>query len=158
MGFLDTMRTWIGAGPEEPDEEMNQSAEQEQEVAQEPARSVPAGIHPIREARAEERKGRANAMQNNGSQVVLLCPTSFEDASAIADHLCQQHTVVLNLERADLEVTRRLVDFLSGVAYANKGMIRRVAKQTFMITPQGIEAVGELTEADEFSSDPNATF
>ena len=95
-----------------------------------------------------------NAMPSNGStQVVLLCPTSFEDASAIADHLCQQHTVVLNLEGADREVTRRLVDFLSGVAYANKGLLRRVAKQTFLITPQGIEALGELTENGEFSGE-----
>ena len=150
MSFLDTVRTWIGVGAEEPDEDMTQQPEQEQDAEQEPVRPAPAGIHPIREARAEERKGRMNAMQNNGgSQVVLLCPTSFEDASAIADHLCQQHTVVLNLEGADREVTRRLVDFLSGVAYANKGLLRRVAKQTFMITPQGIEAVGELTETGE---------
>ena len=156
MGFLNTVRTWIGVGEEEPEEGMTQQAEPENkaEPEQAPARPAQSGIHPIREARVEERKGRMNAMPSNGStQVVLLCPTSFEDASAIADHLCQQHTVVLNLEGADREVTRRLVDFLSGVAYANKGLLRRVAKQTFLITPQGIEALGELTENGEFSGE-----
>ena len=154
MSFLDTVRTWVGVGQDEPDDDMTQQPEQTPDAEQEQARPAPTGIHPIREARAEERKGRMNAMPNNGaSQVVLLCPTSFEDASAIADHLCQQHTVVLNLEGADREVTRRLVDFLSGVAYANKGLLRRVAKQTFMITPQGIEAVGELTDTGELTNE-----
>ena len=51
-------------------------------------------------------------------KVVLVKPERFEDASTIADHLNNKRTVVLNLESTNKEVSRRLVDFLSGVAYA----------------------------------------
>ena len=52
-------------------------------------------------------------------------PERFEDASTIADHLNNKRTVVLNLESTNKEVSRRRVDFLSGVAYANNGQIKR---------------------------------
>ena len=62
----------------------------------------------------------------------------FDDASAIADHLNAKRTVVLNLESRNKEVSRRRVDFLSGVAYANNGQIKRVANSTFIITPYNV--------------------
>ena len=59
-------------------------------------------------------------------QVVLFKPISFgEDTRTIADELLKRHTVVLNLEKTEKEVSRRIVDFLSGVAYANNGKIKR---------------------------------
>ena len=77
-------------------------------------------------------------------QVVLVKPERFEDASAIADQLNAKHTVVLNLESASKEVSRRLIDFLSGVAYANNGQIKRVATSTFIITPYNVDIMGDL--------------
>ena len=68
-------------------------------------------------------------------QVVLVKPEKFEDASAIADHLREKRTVVLNLESTNKEIARRLLDFLSGVAYANEGKIKKVAISTYIITP-----------------------
>lgn len=76
-------------------------------------------------------------------QVVLVKPERFDDASAVADHLNQKRTVVLNLESTNKEVSRRLVDFLSGVAYANNGQIKRVANNTFIITPYNVDIVGD---------------
>lgn len=76
-------------------------------------------------------------------QVVLVKPERFDDASAVADHLNQRRTVVLNLESTNKEVSRRLVDFLSGVAYANNGQIKRVANNTFIITPFNVDIVGD---------------
>ena len=60
-------------------------------------------------------------------QVVLVKPERFDDAPSIADHLNAKRTVVLNLESTSKDVARRLVDFLSGVAYANNGQLKRVA-------------------------------
>ena len=77
-------------------------------------------------------------------KVVLVKPKHFEEASDIADHLNNKRTVVLNLEDADKEVSRRLVDFLSGVAYANNGQIQRVANSTFIITPYNVDIMGDL--------------
>ena len=77
-------------------------------------------------------------------QVVLVKPERFEDASAIADQLNAKHTVVLNLESTGKEISRRLIDFLSGVAYANNGPIKRVATSTFIITPYNVDIMGDL--------------
>ncbi len=79
-------------------------------------------------------------------QVILVKPEQFEDASAIADHLNAKKTVVLNLESATKELSRRLVDFLSGVAYANNGQIKRVANSTFIITPYNVDIMGDLID------------
>ncbi len=72
-------------------------------------------------------------------QVVLAKPEKFDDAPAVADHLNAKRTVVLNLEAAPKEVSRRLIDFLTGVAYANKGNIQLVANSTFIITPYNVD-------------------
>ena len=77
-------------------------------------------------------------------QVVLVKPERFEDASAIADQLNAKHTVVPNLESTGKEISRRLIDFLSGVAYANNGQIKRVATSTFIITPYNVDIMGDL--------------
>ena len=77
-------------------------------------------------------------------QVVLVKPERFEDASAIADQLNAKHTVVLNLESTGKEISRRLIDFLSGVAYANNGQIKRVATSAFIITPYNVDIMGDL--------------
>ena len=79
-------------------------------------------------------------------QVVLVKPERFEDASSIADHLNQKRTIVLNLESATKDVTRRLIDFLSGVAYANNGQIKRVANSTYIITPYNVGIQGDLLD------------
>ncbi len=84
-------------------------------------------------------------------QVVLVKPEHFEDASTIADHLNAKRTVVLNLESANKEVARRLIDFLSGVAYANEGQIKKVANSTYIITPYNVGIMGD-DFLDELSS------
>ncbi|MBQ4101819.1 MAG: cell division protein SepF [Oscillospiraceae bacterium] len=79
-------------------------------------------------------------------QVVLVKPERFEDAPSIADHLTNKRTVVLNLESANKDVIRRIVDFLSGVAYALNGQIKRVASSTFIITPYNVDIMGDLLD------------
>lgn len=79
-------------------------------------------------------------------QVVLVKPERFDDASAVADHLNAKRTVVLNLESTSKDIARRLVDFLSGVAYANNGQIKRVANSTFIITPYNVDIMGDLLD------------
>lgn len=77
-------------------------------------------------------------------QVVLFKPERFgEETCAIADELLKMHTVVLNLENTNKDVSRRIIDFLSGVAYANGGKIKRVATSTFIITPYNVDLTGD---------------
>ena len=81
----------------------------------------------------------------------MVKPERFDDATAIADHLADRRTVVLNLEAANKDIQRRLIDFLSGVAYAHGGRIKRVANSTFIITPSNVDVMGELL-LDEMDS------
>ena len=84
-------------------------------------------------------------------QVVLVKPERFDDARPVADHLNSKHTVVLNLESTNKDVSRRLIDFLSGVAYANNGQIKRVANSTYIITPYNVNIMGDLLDELESS-------
>lgn len=77
-------------------------------------------------------------------QVVLTKPEKFSDAREIADNLNEKRTIVLNLESTNKEEALRLLDFLSGVAYANDGEIKKIAKSTFIITPYNVDVMGDL--------------
>ena len=79
-------------------------------------------------------------------QVVLAKPEKFEEVRGIADNLNEKRTVVLNLESVSKDVARRLIDFLTGVAYANNGQIKRVANSTFIITPYNVDVMGDLID------------
>ena len=84
-------------------------------------------------------------------QVVLVKPEEFSEAPSIGDHLNNKRTVVLNLESTPKDISRRLVDFLSGVAYANHGTLKRVANSTFIITPYNVDIMGDML-IDELES------
>lgn len=77
-------------------------------------------------------------------QVVICRPLHFaEEIRSVADELLQSHTVVLNLEETDKEAYRRIIDFLSGVAYAKGGKIKRIATNTYIVTPCNVDLTGE---------------
>ena len=96
----------------------------------------------------EERRSNkvVNIHTTTQLQVVLVKPERFENASEIADHLREKRTVVLNLESTNKEIARRLLDFLSGVAYANEGKIKKVAVSTYIITPYNVDILGDLID------------
>lgn len=98
---------------------------------------------------AENAKKKGKVVNINATtqlQVVLVKPEKFENASDIADHLREKRTVVLNLETTNKDVSRRLIDFLSGVAYAGEGKIKKVAANTYIITPYHVDIMGDLID------------
>lgn len=77
-------------------------------------------------------------------QVGIFKPERFgEETRSIADELMKTHTVVLNLEDTNKDMARRILDFLSGVAYANNGKIKRVASNTYIIIPSNVDLTGD---------------
>ena len=97
------------------------------------------------ERRSEDRHNKVvNIHATTQLKVVLVKPERFENASEIADHLKEKRTVVLNLESTNKDVARRLIDFLSGVAYAGEGKIKKVAANTYIITPYSVDIMGDL--------------
>ena len=97
-----------------------------------------------------ERKAKNTSGTASQMQVVIVKPDHFEDVTMIADHLNAKKSIVLNLESSNRETSRRILDFLSGAAYANGGTIRKVANSTFMITPGSVDIMGEFF-MDEYS-------
>ena len=85
-------------------------------------------------------------------QFVLAKPEKREDLVDIADHLLYRKTVILNLEYVPNE-TRRFVDFLSGVAYALNGQVKKIAAHTFLIIPGGLDISGDIF--DDIESELN---
>ncbi len=79
-------------------------------------------------------------------QVVLVKPDRFENAAEIADHLREKRTVVLNMEQTSKDVSRRILDFLSGAAYAQEGKVKKVALSTYIITPYNVDILGDLID------------
>ena len=97
--------------------------------------------------RSEDRHNKVvNIHATTQLKVVLVKPERGEHASEIADHLKEKRTVVLNLESTNKDVARRLIDFLSGVAYAGEGKIKKVAANTYIITPYSVDIMGDLID------------
>ena len=152
MSFLDKIRDLVSAADDDGyDEDVKTEA---------PAKDVPQGndyFSSSTTGRTYERekttqfpsdrksKGSSqNVRIDSQLQVALVKPERFEDVPAIADHLADGRTVVLNLEAANRDTQRRLLDFLSGAAYAHGGRIKKVANSTFIITPKNVDVMGEL--------------
>ena len=69
----------------------------------------------------------------------VVKPESFDSVAQIADHLLSKRTVVLNLENTNKETARRLIDFLSGVAYSIDGSLKQIASNAYVITPSNVD-------------------
>ena len=152
MGFLDEFKRLAHPYEDEDDEEFEddyepsprpvERRERERSVRSEPSYTSPA----MDELEARRSNKVVNIRAATQLQVVLVKPERFENASEIADHLREKRTVVLNLESTNKEIARRLLDFLSGVAYANEGKIKKVALSTYIITPYNVDILGDLID------------
>lgn len=93
-------------------------------------------------------------------ELKVVKPERYSNVQQIADHLLNHRTVVLNLESTNKETAKRLLDFLSGVAYSINGQLKRVASNTFVITPENVDVSGEQmrTASGEDTSNFTTTF
>ena len=137
MSLLDELKKWTHPYEDE-DEEYDDFEETPRKES---------AFDDRRSARSEERHNKVvNIHATTQLKVVLVKPERFENASEIADHLKDKRTVVLNLESTNKDVARRLIDFLSGVAYAGDGKIKKVAANTYIITPYHVDIEGDLID------------
>jgi cell division inhibitor SepF len=77
------------------------------------------------------------------TRVSVIEPSSFNDAQALADRFKRQQPVILNLQNVDGDLSRRMVDFCSGLTYALDGHIQTVASRVFLLTPRNVEVSAE---------------
>jgi cell division inhibitor SepF len=83
------------------------------------------------------------ARANGDVQVHLVVPKSFNDAQQIADKFKDSIPVILNLQGSDTDLSKRLIDFASGLTYALDGGMQRIADKVFMLTPRNVEISAE---------------
>ena len=142
MGFMDELKKII-----HPYDDEDYDYDEELEVTE---KAEPRPLFDDRKTEDRKAEDRHNKVVNIHAtaalKVVLVKPERFENASEIADHLREKRTVVLNLESTNKDIARRLVDFLSGVAYAGEGKIKKVAANTYIITPYSVDIMGDLID------------
>ena len=135
MSLLDELKKWTHPYEDE---------DEEYDDFEEPARQ---SAFEDRKMKVEDRRNKVvNIHATTQLKVVLVKPERYENASEIADHLRDKRTVVLNLKKTQKDVARRLLDFLSGVAYAQEGKIKKVALQTYIVTPYNVDIMGDLID------------
>ncbi len=132
MSAMNKMLKWIGISDEVDEEEeflTGPQAEPEEPV-------IPAG-----------KRGKVvNIHTSTQLKVVVIQLTSFEDARDIADHLKAKKPVVINLEQLEKDVSRRVVDFLSGAVYGVDGNIQKVSDGIFLIAPYNVGIMGDFKD------------
>ncbi|MBO4419443.1 MAG: cell division protein SepF [Oscillospiraceae bacterium] len=157
MGLMDELKKLTRPYNEDDMDEYDYDEEDDLEPEPEPAPSPRRSSFAAPEPQANNNARRSgparvvNLNNNSSMQVILVKPDRFDTVSEIADHLRDKKAVVLNLESTNKDVARRLVDFLSGVAYALDGKIKKVAISTYILTPFNVEIVGDLVEELENS-------
>lgn len=141
MGFLDSLKF----GKHFNDEDDYEKEETEEETFEEEEVIEPAAKPAEAPAVQQKQTRSAGNVKLDGAALELkvVKPERYETVPQIADHLLNRRTVVLNLESTNKETARRMIDFLSGVAYAIDGRLSKVAVNTYIITPANINVSGE---------------
>lgn len=88
-------------------------------------------------------RGTTSARESQDVRVHLVIPKSFNDAQQIADKYKDSIPVILNLQGVDRELSKRLIDFVSGLTYALDGGMQRIADKVFMLTPRNVQLSAE---------------
>ena len=132
MKFWDYVKNIMNVSDDDYDDEVIAEENEAEQTKKEPVK---------KETRAP--KAKTVAFNQGNMQLVLVKPERFEDVTGIADHYCAKKTIVLNLEKADRDLSRRIIDFLSGVAYAKNGTLRKAAHNTFVVAPCDVDVNGD---------------
>lgn len=148
-GFVDKFKRMWDAPDDEYEYDEYGYDEQDEEIGESYSRSQKRyddydnfNEQPVRES--SRRNKVVNISTTAKLQVALFKPEKFgEETRNIADELVKTHTVVLNLENTNKDMARRIIDFLSGVAYANRGKIKKVSANTFIIIPSNVDLTGD---------------
>lgn len=111
-----------------------------------PRRSRMRAVEDTEEERRPRRGRRRAAPAGNGggvSSMHVVTPRSFNDAQQVADEFKRSKPVIINLQSTDRELSKRLIDFSSGMTYALGGGMQRISQGIFLLTPQNVEVSAE---------------
>src|ERR671931_574202 len=144
MGLGDLWsRTLVYFGIAEEDDDWDEDGYATQEALEETYRERPNVRRLTPRRRAEYDDWTESEPTQGTARVHLVLPRSFNDAQQIADKFKESIPVILNLQGADVELSKRLIDFASGLTYALNGGMQRVADKVFLLTPRNVEVSAE---------------
>ena len=125
-------------------------APMEEETPKKPAESGGGIFGGLKKAASGGKPRRERTMNFGGkdTSVILFSPKSFDEAGELVSYLQQELTCVMTLESVPADTARRLLDFLSGIAYALGGKITPVSAKTYFITPQNVDILGPQQQQD----------
>ncbi|MBQ3886912.1 MAG: cell division protein SepF [Acutalibacteraceae bacterium] len=152
-GFREKFRNILKQPDEDADYDDYYSEEEEEQAA--PAQQEPAEDYDsAAPAQTEEASDNViNLHDDTKVQFVLFKPESFDkEVTTMADEFVKRNTVILNMEQTNKDIGKRIIDFLSGVAYAHNGKISRVSEDTYIVMPSNVKLSGEDV-MDEVESD-----
>ncbi len=145
MGLVEKVLDFVGYNSSEYDDEYY---EEERVNDYEEEQNVPEYEPPIR-----SRRGKIVTLNQNAPvNLVVVKPEVFDEARDAANHLKERKTVVMNLENVDLDVARRIVDFMSGAVFALDANIRKVSNGIFVIAPNNVGIMGDFKDDFKKSS------
>lgn len=114
-------------------------------VAEEPeSTGFTAGSAPTQSSPRSGFSGQVLNMNAYKQEVVLFYPSCFNDCTKAADDLREKKGIIVNLEKVDKALSRRVVDFLTGCAYALDGKVTKIANATYLFSPHSMNVVGDL--------------
>lgn len=136
MGFVDSVKEFIGFGGAEEDEDMDYE-------------------EPVEEVRQPKKLNKVVSIHGgqNQAKIVVVKPKCFSNSTAVADELKKRRPVVIDVGALDPDEARRVVDFIAGTVYGVDGNMQKVSGGIFIATPSQVDIMGELMEGAE-----NGTF
>ena len=153
MGLMDEIRKLTHSYPDKDEDLYDEYDDEPMDDEPAPAPSRPTyttrGAAAVSPSMDTGRSSGGRVMSINAAstmQVIVVKPERFDQVTEIADRLRDKQSVVLNLESTNKDIARRLIDFLSGVAYAGEGKIKKVAANTYIITPYHVDIEGDLID------------
>lgn len=156
MGFADSIKKVIGIEELEEDEmiteeEVNAAKEK---IAKEPRRSFSetavAEKKPMTSSKSSSQEKKFSVTGTSAFKLVLIEPKSFEECPKLVDSLKGRRPVIINLEKLETEVARKIFDFMSGATYAVNGNVQKVANNIFIFAPENVDIAASQEDRTAF--------
>lgn len=150
-GFFSKMKVLIGV--EEVDED---DLETSQSTGSKTSNDLHKPLEPknsYNQQRLDGRIGQVPPVQSkNQFKLVVIEPRNFDECPKLVDNLKNKKPIIINLERIDSEVARKIFDFLSGATYALDGNVQRVANNIFIFAPENVDVTANIDNTRSFDT------
>jgi cell division inhibitor SepF len=150
-GFFSKMKVLIGV--EEVDDDDSETSQNSSSKTSNELNKPLEPKNSYNQQRLDSRIGQVPPVQSkNQFKLVVIEPRSFDECPKLVDNLKNKKPIIINLERIDSEVARKIFDFLSGATYALDGNVQRVANNIFIFAPENVDVTANIDNTRSFEN------